>query len=95
MPSPLTAAEVSAHARHVCSTFGLDELMPQEGNGARFNASKVVEALISRHDPPPSPIHIQIMGDGFRALKLPFLNIGARVLVDSELENSFTALATM
>ena len=95
MPSPQTVREVNVHACGIADSFGLCELPAAEGNGARFDTCPVLQALASRYDAVSSPLHVQILGDGFRALKLPFLNIGARVLHDSEIENSFTALATM
>ena len=66
--------------------------------GARVNLDRVLVDLISHlPDPNVSHVNIQILGDGFRAMrKINFCNIGIRLLFEDEAnDNSFTSLATL
>ena len=80
---------------------GLQEFPVECGGGAQFSADRVVMELISslQQTPDPSHVHLQIMGDGFRAMhSTSIVNVGARLLIESEQESgdtSFTAIASM
>ena len=79
---------------------GLEEFADGSG-GAQFDVNKIVCQLIDSLKLPirPDHVHIQILGDGFRAMhSTNIVNVGVRVLVETEEEagdTSFTALATL
>ena len=57
--------------------------------GAQFNADKIVSQLIDALNLPvrPKHVHIQILGDGFRAMhSTSIINIGVRLLIETEEE---------
>ena len=86
----------------MCLASGLEDL-PEVfgGGGTQFNPEKIVKQLLealpsaSRKD----QVHIQVLGDGFRAMKsCSIVSIGARLLIESEEESgdtSFTAIAEL
>ena len=79
---------------------GLKEFADGSG-GAQFNANKIVCQLIDALKLPirPNHVHLQILGDGFRAMhSTNIVNVGVRLLIETETEagdTSFTALATL
>ena len=78
---------------------GLEEFPVECGGGAQFSADCVVMELINSLKTRPSHVHLQIMGDGFRAMhSTNIVSVGARLLIESEAESgdtSFTAIANM
>ena len=94
MPSPLGYKSLQKFAASLCTKFKLVEL--DDMVGARVDLDRVLVDLISQL--PGSPLHvdIQILGDGFRAMrKTKFVNIGFRILQEGKFNNSFSALATL
>lgn len=80
---------------------GLKKLDPELGGGAEFDTDKIVMQLIdalgarSR----PTHVHIQVLGDGFRAMhSTSIVSVGIRLLVETEEESgdtSFTSLGSV
>ena len=99
-PSPRCSKSISSFADKMVLECGLEETADGSG-GAYFNADKIVCQLIDALKLPirPDHVHIQILGDGFRAMhSTNIVNVGVRVLVETEEEagdTSFTALATL
>ena len=95
MPGPLSFRTLQKFATCQIKKFNLSELT--ELDGACVDIDRVLVDLISQlPGPPPAHVDIQILGDGFRAMrKKKFINIGFRILQDSPLNNSFSSLATL
>jgi hypothetical protein len=99
-PSPRCSKSISSFADKMVRESGLEEFTGDSG-GAQFDANKIVCQLIDSLKLPirPDHVHIQILGDGFRAMHSnDIVNVGVRVLVETEEEagnTSFTALATL
>ena len=101
-PSPLCSKSVSKFADQMCLEAGLEDLTVEfGGGGAQFNPEKIVSQLIQSlpHPSRPDQVHIQVLGDGFRAMKsCSIVCIGARLLIESEEgagETSFTAITEL
>ena len=99
-PSPICSKTISTFADKMCLASGLEELPAEWGGGAQFDADHIVIQLIDslQHNPSPSHVHLQIMGDGFRAMKSNIVSVGVRLLVETEQEagdTSFTAIASL
>ena len=98
-PTPVSSKSISKFADQKCLESGLEEFPAELGGGAQFNPATIVDELISTLPTPPSHIHLQILGDGFRAMKsASIVSVGARLLVETEEESgdtSFTALASL
>ena len=98
-PCPLPIVKIRQVGIAICEQFGLQEVNSTsddyEVHGARFSIIPVLRALINQRHPRPNHVHVQILGDGFNALGRQFLNIGVRLLLDDELDNSFTSIATL
>ena len=100
VPSPICSKKISAFADKMCRASGLEELPEEWGGGAQFDADQIVTQLIDslQRTPLPSHVHLQIMGDGFRAMKTNIVSVGVRLLVETEEEagdTSFTAIASL
>ena len=99
VPAPLCSKTISKFADKMVIDAGLEEFPVECGGGAQFSADRVVMELISSLKTKPSHVHLQIMGDGFRAMhSTNIVSVGARLLIESEEESgdtSFTAIASM
>ena len=94
MPGPLGYKTLQKLATSLASNYKLVEL--DSINGARVSIDEILVDLISQLPEKPTHIDIQVMGDGFRAMrKTNFINIGFRILQDNENNNSFSSLATL
>ena len=95
MPGPLSYKTLQKFADNQIKKFKLVEL--PDLNGACVDIDRVLIDLISQlPGPPPAHVDIQILGDGFRAMrKTKFINIGFRILQDNPQNNSFSSLATL
>ena len=94
MPAPLSYKSLQDFANSQTKKFRLVELSSL--NGAQVDIDQVLVDLISQLPEKPQHIDIQILGDGFRAMrKINFINIGFRILQDSPNNNSFSSLATL
>ena len=98
-PTPVSSKSISKFADQKCLESGLEELPSELGGGAQFNPSSIINELISTLEIPPSHVHVQILGDGFRAMKsASIISVGARLLVETEEEagdTSFTAIGSL
>ena len=102
-PSPLCSKSVSAFAQKLCEDSGLEEIgFEFDGAGAQLDPDKVVRQLIDSlpaTSDRPTHIHLQILGDGFRAMhSSSIVSVGARLLIETEEEagdTSFTALGSL
>ena len=86
----------------MCQDSGLEEIpFAFDGAGAQLDADTVVRQLIDSlpASSRPTHIHLQILGDGFRAMhSSSIVSVGARLLIESEEEagdTSFTALGSL
>ena len=86
----------------MCKESGLEELSNRlSGGGAQFDPEKIVQQLIESISATTKPthIHLQVLGDGFRAMhSSSIVSIGARLLIETEEEagdTSFTAIGSM
>ena len=81
----------------------MKELDAKFGGGAEFDSDKIVTQLINAAYPAgsarPDHVHIQVMGDGFRAMhSTSIVSVGIRLLIESEEESgetSFTSIGTV
>ena len=66
-------------------------------NGASVSLDKLIEDLVAQLPQRPAHIDLQLLGDGFRAMrKIKFVNIGIRILQqDGTINNSFSSLGTL
>ena len=94
MPGPLGYKSIQKFATNVSNSFNLIEL--NDVMGVRVNIDRVLIDLIAQLPEKPEHVGIQILGDGFRAMrKTKFVNIGFRILQENQKNNSFSALATL
>ena len=67
--------------------------------GARFNADKIITQLVDALDARPTHVHLQVLGDGFRAMKsTSVVSVGVRLMMETEEEagdTSYTGLASL
>jgi hypothetical protein len=97
-PSPLCSKSISKFADLKCFESGLSE-MKQPLAGAQFSADKIICQLVSALKVRPDHVHLQICGDGFRAMhSTSIVNVGVRLLIETEQEagdTSYTSIATL
>ena len=99
-PSPRCSKSISKFADIMVYESGLEEFSDGSG-GAQFNPNKIVCQLVDALNLPtrPTHVHLQILGDGFRAMhSTSIVNVGVRLLVETEADagdTSFTAIATL
>ena len=94
MPGPLSFSSLQKFANRQIKYFKLVEL--ETLNGAQVDIDRVLVDLISQLPGSPQHVDIQILGDGFRAMrKTNFINIGFRILQENPNNNSFSSLATL
>ena len=97
-PSPVCSKTISKFADKKCAESGLSEFGPSIA-GAQFSADKIICQLISALKVKPDHVHIQVCGDGFRAMhSTSIVNIGVRLLLGTEQEagdTSYTSIATL
>ena len=97
-PSPLCSKTISNFADLKCKESGLTGFGPGVA-GAQFSADKIVCKLVSVLKVRPSHVHIQVCGDGFRAMhSTSIVNVGVRLLIETEQEagdTSYTSIATL
>ena len=78
---------------------GLTELGVEKGGGAKFDANKIFCQLVSSLDTPPASVHLQVLGDGFRAMKsTSIVSVGARLLIETEKDagdTSYTSIGSL
>ena len=99
-PAPLSSKTISHYADTLLHRAGLEHLSPDIGIGATLDPEHVLENLISNFDfgdEDRTRVHLQVLGDGFRALKeASIVSVGFRLLSETErADNSFTALAAV
>ena len=101
-PSPLCSKTVSKFAQGMCLKSGLEEMPIQfGGGGAQFDPDKIVRQLIESLSTTSKPhhVHLQVLGDGFRAMhSSSIVSVGARLLIETEEEagdTSFTAIGSL
>ena len=98
-PVPMCAKSISAFADKKCKDSGLEEFPPELGGGAQFDPNKIISQLIESLEAPPPLVHVQVLGDGFRAMRsASIVSVGARLLVETEEEagdTSFTAIGSL
>ena len=100
-PSPLCSKTVSTFADHLTRDFGLKEMDAEFGGGAEFDTNKIVMQLIDAVQAPTRPkhIHIQVLGDGFRAMhSTSIVSVGIRLLIETEEDagdTSFTSIGSV
>ena len=100
VPAPICSKTISKYANEMCLASGLEEFPVECGGGAQFNGDDIVMQLVDalQQNPLPQRVHLQVMGDGFRAMKANIVSVGARLLIESEDEagdTSFTAIASL
>ena len=99
-----------AHELHLCEAeyfkkegleffeSGLSEIK-QPIAGALFSADKVICQLVNALKAKPDHVHLQICGDGFRAMhSTSIVNVGVRLLIETEEkagDTSYTSIATL
>ena len=101
-PSPICSKNVSKFAQNLCKESGLEEIPIQFGGaGAQFDPDKIVRQLIQSLSvtTKPTHVHLQVLGDGFRAMhSSSIVSVGARLLIETEEEagdTSFTAIGAL
>ena len=98
-PVPICSKSISNFADRMTKASGLKEFGVECGGGAKFDANKIVTQLVSALDVAPTKVHIQVLGDGFRAMKsTSIVSVGARLLLETETEagdTSFTAIGSL
>ena len=98
-PAPLCSKTASKFADTMCRDSGLKEYDATCGGGAFFNAEKILQQLVESLDCPPTHIHVQVLGGGFRAMRsTSIVSVGARLLIESEEEagdTSFTSIGSL
>ena len=98
-PVPICAKSISIFADKMTKESGLKEFPVECGGGAKFDPSKIVTQLIHALDVAPTKVHIQVLGDGFRAMKsTSIVSVGARLLLETETDagdTSFTAIGSL
>ena len=101
-PTPMCAKTASKYADTRCKQAGLKEFEVECGGGAQFDVNKIISELIGALEKQPNPdqdIHVQFLGDGFRAMKsTSIVSVGARLLVETEEvagDTSFTGIASL
>ena len=98
-PAPICAKSISKFADGLVKESGLKEFGVEKGGGAMFDANKIVCQLVSALDITPPQVHLQVLGDGFRAMRsTSIVSVGARLLVETEKEageTSFTSIASL
>ena len=99
-PSPRCSKSISKFADKKVLESGLRDFDDNTG-GAQFDVNTIVVQLIDALQAPTKPahVHLQVLGDGFRAMHgSSIINIGVRLLIETEEEagdTSFTSLATL
>ena len=97
-PSPLCSKSISKFADLKCFESGLSE-MKQPLAGALFSADKIICQLVNALKVRPGHVHLQICGDGFRAMhSTSIVNVGVCLLIETEQEagdTSYTSIATL
>ena len=97
-PSPICSKAISTFGDLKCSESGLTEFGDGVA-GAQFSADKIICQLISALKVRPDHVHLQICGDGFRAMHSnSIVNVGVRLLIETEQESgdtSYTSIATL
>ena len=94
MPGPLGYKSLQKFVNSVTSHYKLVEVPAIPG--ASVAIDRILVDLISQLPTQVQHIDLQILGDGFRAMrKNNFVNIGFRILQDNPKNNSFSALATL
>ena len=92
---------ISRYADRMSAASGLEELSVKCGGGAFFDPDTIVIELIEwlHRSSLPDQVHLQVLGDGFRAMRSTSkVSIGARLLIETEEEagdTSFTAIASL
>ena len=99
-PVPRCAKLISKFADKKCEASGLQELPEECGGGAEFDPEKIVMQLVAALEAPPmGAVNIQILGDGFRAMRsTSIVSVGVRLLIETEEEagdTSFSAIASL
>ena len=83
----------------MCRNSGLEENDPSCGGGAHFNPDKILLQLVESLDSSPDQVQVQILGDGFRAMRsTSIVSVGARLMIETEEEagdTSFTAIGSL
>ena len=86
-------------SRDLVKDSGLSEFGAEKGGGAMFDANKIVCQLVSSLNIIPTHVHLQVLCDGFRAMRsTSIVSVGARLLVETEKEageTSFTSIASL
>ena len=67
-PAPICAKSISKFADGLVKDSGLSEFGAEKGGGAMFDANKIVCQLVSSLNIIPTHVHLQVLGDGFRAM---------------------------
>ena len=98
MPGPLSYKTIQKFSQAQVARFKLHHV--RDLSGAQVDIDRVLVDLISQLPKPPDHVHIQVLGDGFRAMrKQNFVNIGIRLLCEDAgaelINNSFSSLATL
>ena len=95
MPGPISYKTLQQFADHHVRTRQLTEMTSL--NGVTVSLDKLIEDLVAQLPNRPTHIDLQLLGDGFRAMrKIGFVNIGVRILQeDTAINNSFSSLATL
>ena len=94
----MCSKSVSKFADKMTQASGLREL---EGGGAEFDSEKIVMQLIDALNTPvrPKHVHLQVLGDGFRAMhSTSIVSVGIRLLIETEEDagdTSFTAIGSV